>query len=138
MNEPSERGLQVFGELLGKDRADALRSAASSTAFGSTFARLAVDFVFDDIWSRDGLSRRDRSLVTIGALVALRQTDEIDNHTRIALNNGLTANEIEEALLHLLPYAGFPAVASATAVAAKVLNDQQSATVGGAHRTDGA
>jgi 4-carboxymuconolactone decarboxylase len=118
---PNEKGLEVYGGLLGSERAQELRAVASSTTFGAALARLAVDFVFAGIWSRGTLSPRDRSLLTIGALVTQRLSGELENHVRIALNNGLSHAEIEEALIHLLPYAGFPAVAGATAVASRVL-----------------
>jgi 4-carboxymuconolactone decarboxylase len=114
MNDHSERGLKVFGEIMGADAAKALRAAAESSGFASGIARLAVDYCFADVWARDGLDRKQRSLVTIGILIATRQTHELKNHVRIAVRNGLTVRELEEVLFQCLPYVGFPAVATAT------------------------
>ncbi len=71
--------------------------------------------------ARDGLSRRDRSLVTLGILIALRATDELSYHVQIARNNGLTEDEIAEVIYHSSGYAGFPAANSACKVAREVL-----------------
>jgi 4-carboxymuconolactone decarboxylase len=114
MNDHSERGLKVFGEIMGEDNAKALRAAAEGSGFASGIARLAVDYVFADVWARDGLERKQRSLVTIAVLIATQQTHELRNHVRIAIRNGLTVRELEEVLFQCLPYLGFPAVATAT------------------------
>jgi len=114
MTDHSERGFKVFGELMGADAADALRTAAASSGFASGIARLAADYCFADIWARDGLDRKQRSLVTIAILIATRQSHELKNHVRIAVRNGLTVRELEEVLFQSLPYVGFPAVATAT------------------------
>jgi len=114
MNDHSERGLKVFGEIMGEDNAKALRTVAEGSGFASGIARLAVDYAFADVWARDGLERKQRSLVTIAVLIATRQTHELRNHVRIAVRNGLTVRELEEVLFQCLPYLGFPAVATAT------------------------
>jgi 4-carboxymuconolactone decarboxylase len=114
MDDHSERGLKVFGEIMGADAAKALRAAAEGSGFASGIARLAVDFCFADVWARDGLDRKQRSLVTIAILIATRQTQELKNHVRIAVRNGLSVRELEEVLFQSLPYVGFPAVATAT------------------------
>jgi 4-carboxymuconolactone decarboxylase len=62
--------------------------------------------------------------VTLGALIALRQTGELKNHVRAAINNGLTVKELEEALIQTTPYVGFPAVASATTAFVEVLQER--------------
>ncbi|HEV2235206.1 MAG TPA: carboxymuconolactone decarboxylase family protein, partial [Ktedonobacterales bacterium] len=78
-------------------------------------------FVWGSIWARDGLSRRERSLVTLGTLVALGRTDELRIHLRGALNNGVTPDELREVLLQCVAYAGAPAALSAFHIAADVL-----------------
>lgn len=114
MDQRMERGLRVFGELLGEQAAAAMQSAVEQgEGFGAPIAALATGFAFADVWGRDGLARRERSLVTMGVLIAQRQTAELKNHVRIAVRNGLTVREIEETLIQALPYVGFPAVASA-------------------------
>ncbi|MFT3966285.1 MAG: carboxymuconolactone decarboxylase family protein, partial [Sphingobium sp.] len=86
-------------------------------------ARFSADFAFGTIWERPGLSRRERSFVVLGMLMALRQTDEIKYHVRIALANGLTVAELEEVLYQALPYAGFPAANTAKVAMAEVLRE---------------
>ena len=79
--------------------------------------------MFGSLWGRDGLSRRDRSLVTMGILIALRATDEFAHHVAIARTNGLTEDEIAEVIYHASGYAGFPAANTARNVAREVLGD---------------
>jgi 4-carboxymuconolactone decarboxylase len=123
MTDVTERGLQVFGEIMGEERARQMRLGIESDGFGSAIAKLATDFAFGSVWGRDGLERKQRSLVVIGILIAQRQTAELKNHIRIGLTNGLTPREIEEALIQTLPYVGFPAVASATSAIVEVLRE---------------
>ena len=72
---------------------------------------------------RDGLERKQRSLVTLGILIANRQALELKNHVRIAVANGLTPRELEEVLIQSIPYVGFPAVASATTAMIETLRE---------------
>lgn len=76
----------------------------------------AIDVVLGDVWSRSELSRRDRSLIVLGVLAAIGSTEELSIHTQIGLNNGLSRSEIEEVLLHVAAYAGFPMAMQATRV----------------------
>jgi 4-carboxymuconolactone decarboxylase len=78
-----------------------------------------------DVWQRPGLSRRDRSLVTLAITLALRHWDEFALHVRGARNNGLTDEEIAEVCLHAAVYAGVPAANHATRVAAAVLEEMR-------------
>ena len=64
--------------------------------------------LFDEVWEREGLSKRDRSLVTVAALTALGKTEQMKFHLGFALKNGVTADELKEALLHLAFYSGWP------------------------------
>ena len=82
---------------------------------------LSLDHVFGALWTRPGLDRRSRSLVTLGALIALRASDELRLHFQIALRNGLSLEEIEEVIYHMSGYAGYPAAVSARKVARDVL-----------------
>jgi 4-carboxymuconolactone decarboxylase len=86
-----------------------MRQLIEDNAFGSALANVAVDSVFASIWTREGLERKQRSLVTIGILIALRQTSELKNHIEVGIRNGLSVQEIEEAILQAAAYAGFPA-----------------------------
>jgi 4-carboxymuconolactone decarboxylase len=123
MSELTNRGLNLFAEIRGAERAAALREATSSGSFGSALMALSADFVFGSVWARDGLERKQRSLVTIGILIALRQIDELKSHIRIGVTNGLTVREIEEALLQAAVYAGFPAAHVASNAVIEVLRD---------------
>ena len=93
MSELTERGLELFSEMRGAERAAEMRDAISCGGFGSAMMALAVDFVFGSIWTRPGLDRKQRSLVTLGILIALRRTEEFKNHVQIGLGNGLTVGE---------------------------------------------
>ena len=75
------------------------------------------------VWGREGLDKKHRSLITIGVLIALRATDELKNHIRIAITNGLTVGELDEAILQAAVYAGFPAARAASIAAIEVLKD---------------
>ena len=88
--------------------------------FAPKLVELTDEVLFGDIWERPGLSKRDRSLVTVTALVALYRTDQITFHLRRALDNGLTRDELIEAITHLAFYASWPKAFSAMAVAKQV------------------
>jgi 4-carboxymuconolactone decarboxylase len=115
-----EQGFQVFRELLPGVLPDGEVEVAEGS-FGGEMLELVMDNVFGRLWTRDGLSRRDRSLVTLGILIALRATDELKLHVQIARNNGLTEDEIAEVVYHASGYAGFPAANTALKVAGEVL-----------------
>ena len=123
-NELTAKGLGVFGELMGEQALAAMEQGIGSKGFGGDIGELACQFAFASVWGRDGLERKHRSLVVLAVLIAQRQSSELKNHVRIALNNGLTPREIEEALIQTLPYVGFPAVASATTVIIEVLRER--------------
>ena len=92
-------------------------------AFGDVAPALAdyTDTVlFGDMWKRAGLSPRDRSLITVAALVAGYRTNELPFHLKFALENGVTREELAEAITHLAFYAGWPCANAATGIARKV------------------
>ena len=123
MDELTERGLDFFSEIRGAERAADMREAIGKNAFGSAMLALAVGFSFGAVWTRPGLDRKQRSLVTLGILIGLRQTEEFKNHVRIGLTNGLSVSEIEEVLIQAAAYAGLPAAHAACNAAAQVLRD---------------
>jgi 4-carboxymuconolactone decarboxylase len=86
-------------------------------------AQLTDDVLFGDVWNRSGLSKRDRSLVTVSALIALNRPEQLRSHMSLALQNGLTQEELVETLTHLAFYAGWPSAVSATTVARDVFRD---------------
>ncbi len=93
MTDVREQGLQVFRELLPGALPDDDASLRDGK-FGEELLEIGIDNVFGRLWGREGLSRRDRSLITLGILIALRATDELKSHVQIARNNGLTQDEI--------------------------------------------
>jgi 4-carboxymuconolactone decarboxylase len=87
---------------------------------------LTDDVLFGDIWRRPGLTPRDRSLVTVAALVSLYRTDQVASHMRRALDNGVTADELVEAVTHLAFYAGWPCAVSAITTLRGVVEPERS------------
>jgi 4-carboxymuconolactone decarboxylase len=87
-------------------------------------AQLTDDVLFGDVWARPGLSPRDRSLVTVSALIALNRPDQLRSHLARALDNGMSKEEISEALTHLAFYAGWPNAIGAASVAREVFADR--------------
>lgn len=83
-------------------------------------AELTDEVLFGDVWERPGLSKRDRSLVTISALIAMNRPDQLRSHLALARQNGVTRTEIVEAITHLAFYAGWPNAVGAVAVAREV------------------
>ena len=119
MTDNRTQGLEVLKQLLPgiPDDVTSLRDGGVADELGE----LSLNHVFGALWNRPGLDRRSRSLVTLGALIALRASDELKIHFQIALNNGLTLEEVEEVIYHMTGYAGYPAAASARNVARQVL-----------------
>jgi len=117
--ERAEQGMTVRREVLGDAHVD--RAVAGTTAFTADFQDLITRYAWGEIWSRPGLSRGERSMITLTALAVLRQEEELAMHVRAALRNGLDAGQIREVLLQVGIYAGVPAANRAFAIAARVL-----------------
>jgi 4-carboxymuconolactone decarboxylase len=123
MTNLRDEGLKVFREMLPGALPDVPNDevAFDADGFAPELMDIGVESVFGRLWARDGLDRRGRSLVTLGILIALRASDELEAHFRIARNNGLTDGELAEVIYHASGYAGFPAAATARNIAAKAL-----------------
>jgi 4-carboxymuconolactone decarboxylase len=117
--ERAARGMGVRREVLGDAHVD--RAVAGTTPFTADFQSFITRYAWGEIWSRPGLSRAERSMITLTALTVLRQDEELAMHLRAALRNGLTPEQISEVLLHTAVYAGVPAANRAFAIAARVL-----------------
>jgi 3-oxoadipate enol-lactonase/4-carboxymuconolactone decarboxylase len=115
-----EAGMRVRREVLGDAHVD--RATAGITEVTRDFQELITRYAWGGIWTRPGLDRRSRSIVTLTALVAGRHYEELELHLRAALTNGLTEDEIIEVLLQTAVYCGVPAANSAFAVAREVLD----------------
>jgi 4-carboxymuconolactone decarboxylase len=118
------KGVELVREMLGPQFLAGLQAAAGSGAFAADCASIAIESAFGAVWARPGLARRDRSLVTLGILIASGKTNELKNHVRAGLNNGLTVTELQEVLIQAIPYVGFPAVAEAIEAAVAVLRER--------------
>ncbi|OSC40655.1 4-carboxymuconolactone decarboxylase [Mycobacterium decipiens] len=114
-------GFAVRREVLGEDHVD--RAVAAKTAFTADFQDMIVRYAWGSIWTRPGLDRRSRSLITLTALVARGHRDELAMHLRAARRNGLTNDEIKELLLQTAIYCGVPEANSAFRIANQVLAD---------------
>lgn len=112
-------GMQVRRAVLGDAHVD--RAAANTTAFTADFQDLITRYAWGDIWTRPGLDRRTRSLLTLAMLATLGHHEELAMHVRAAMRNGVTTDEIGETLLQVAVYAGVPAANRAFAVAQDVL-----------------
>ncbi|MEU1302873.1 bifunctional 3-oxoadipate enol-lactonase/4-carboxymuconolactone decarboxylase PcaDC [Streptomyces shenzhenensis] len=117
-----ETGLKIRREVLGDAHVD--RALAQSDDFSGDFQEFITRYAWGEIWDRPGLDRRARSCVTLTALVAGGHLEELAFHTRAALRNGLTPDEIKEVLLQAAVYCGVPAANSAFRVAQQVVREE--------------
>ena len=118
---PYDRGMQVRRAVLGAAHVD--RAGARTTPLTAPFQDFITRYAWGDVWSRPGLDRRSRSMLTLALLTALGHEQELALHVRAAITNGLTPEEIGEVLLHTAVYAGVPASNSALGVAQRVLTE---------------
>lgn len=112
-------GMTVRREVLGDAWVD--RAQAKRNSFTADFQDFITRYAWGEVWSRPGLDRRSRSLMTLAMMIALGRWDEFRLHVRAALNNGVNADEIKEVIMHSAVYAGLPAANSAFAEAVEVL-----------------
>jgi 4-carboxymuconolactone decarboxylase len=119
-----ERGMKVRREVLGDAHVD--DAVARTTGFTADFQDLITRYAWGEIWTRPGLDRRTRSAIALTALIAVGRMDELPMHVRAALRNGLSEDEIKEVLLQTAVYCGVPAANTAFAVAARVLDEEES------------
>ncbi len=126
LEQRRQRGIQVLEAMLGTEQAQNVRN--HWRAICPEFEQYVVEFLAGEIWSRPGLDRRSRSLVTIAALAALGRPRGLELNIRMALRNGVSREEIIETLLHMAPYAGFPAAWEALAAAQKVFDQEENSS----------
>ncbi|MEV6177780.1 4-carboxymuconolactone decarboxylase [Streptomyces sp. NPDC052015] len=124
--DPYDAGLKVRREVLGDAHVD--RALSQADDFSGDFQEFVTRYAWGEIWDRPGLDRRARSCVTLTALVAGGHLEELAFHTRAALRNGLTPDEIKEVLLHAAVYCGVPAANSAFRVAQQVIHEETTPT----------
>jgi 4-carboxymuconolactone decarboxylase len=114
-------GMQVRREVLGDAHVD--RAVANTTEFTADFQDFITRYAWGELWARPGLSRPQRSMVTLALLAGLGRHEELAMHVRAAIRNGVTAAEISEVLLHVAVYAGVPAANSAFVIADKTIKE---------------
>jgi 4-carboxymuconolactone decarboxylase len=121
--ERYQKGLETRREVLGKEHVD--RAQANLTEFNAPFQEFITRYAWGEIWERAGLTRRERSLITLAMLVALNREPEFRMHIRAALNNGVTTEEIREVLIHAGIYCGLPAANAAIQAAEQVIKEKK-------------
>jgi 4-carboxymuconolactone decarboxylase len=119
-----ERGLAVRREVLGDSYVD--QAAARATDLTREFQTLVTEFAWGAIWTRPGLDRRSRSMITLTALIARGRDEELALHLRAALRNGLSRDEIKEVLLQTAVYCGVPDANAAFRIAQNVFEETES------------
>ena len=107
MTEVFDTGMKTRRAVLGDAHVD--RAEANKTAFDEPFQTLITESAWGRVWSGDGLTKRERSIVTIALLAALGHWDEVAMHVRATANTGASPEDIREALMHVAIYAGVPA-----------------------------
>jgi len=115
------KGMAVRRAVLGDQHVD--RAQANLNEFNREFQQLITRYAWGEIWTRPGLPRETRSLMTICMMVALNREDELKLHLRAALNNGVTIEQIKEALLQTAIYCGVPAANAAFTIAQQVVSE---------------
>ena len=120
--ERYEAGMQVRRAVLGDAHVD--RSIANRTEVTGEFQKFITRYAWGEIWTREGLPRHTRSLLTIAMMVALNRSEELALHLRAARNNGVTRDEIKEVLLQTAIYCGVPAANSAFHLADRIFREQ--------------
>jgi 4-carboxymuconolactone decarboxylase len=108
MTQEKSRAQQLVGDIVPK------------------LAELTDEVLFGDVWARPGLSPRDRSLITVAALTALGRNDQLRSHVGLALDNGVTEDELAEAATHLAFYTGWPGGMTAALTLKQVLESRRS------------
>jgi len=116
-----ERGMATRRSVLGDPHVETATTAA--TAFDADFQRFITETAWGAVWSRPGLTPRERSLITIALLAAAGHEEEVAMHVRATANTGASAADIREALLHVAVYAGVPAANRAFRVAKRALDE---------------
>jgi 4-carboxymuconolactone decarboxylase len=116
-----ERGTKLLQQMLGPEQAKQIRKVWKDIC--PDFENYVIEFLAGEVWSRPQLDLRTRSLVTIAALAATGRSLGLELNIRMALNNGATRQDVVETLLHIAPYAGFPACWEGLTLAARVFGE---------------
>jgi 4-carboxymuconolactone decarboxylase len=123
-----EQGMRVRREVLGDAHVD--RAREKTTDVDADFQQFITEVAWGSVWTRDGLDRRQRSLLAIAMLAALGHHDELAMHLRATANTGASRAEVKETLLQVAVYAGVPAANAAFAVAKRVFAEMDADPAG--------
>jgi 4-carboxymuconolactone decarboxylase len=119
--EHFENGLSMLKQMVGDAEAERVRQGWREIS--PDLEQLILEFVAGRIWTRSAVDLRTRSLSTVAALTALGRTSALELNIRMALGNGATKQDVLEVMLHMAPYAGFPAVWDGMKIASRVFNE---------------
>ncbi|MEX1665189.1 carboxymuconolactone decarboxylase family protein [Zhongshania arctica] len=118
--DDQKAGEVIRRQVMGSAHVDA--SLGNASAFDMPLQEAAMEHAWGGVWTRDGLDRKTRSIVTVSMLIALQAHGELKGHIRGALNNGVSPEEIREIIMHAAAYCGYPAALSAMRVAREVVD----------------
>ena len=121
MSDTYEKGLAVRKQVLGDDYVN--QALANADEFSQPLQDYVTEHAWGAVWVRDGLSKKQRSMVTLSILVAINRPHELKTHIKGALNNGLTREEIREIFLHAAAYCGAPAAVDAFRTAKELFKE---------------
>jgi 4-carboxymuconolactone decarboxylase len=120
MNEELyNKGMKTRREVLGNEHVD--RAEANKTDFDTDFQEYITNSAWGAIWSRPGLTKRERSMITIAVLCALGLEDELEMHIKASKNTGTSTDDVKEVLMHVGVYAGVPKTNGAMKIAKRIL-----------------
>ena len=122
-DDPFEEGMKIRREVLGHEHVD--QSEANKTDFDADFQRFITETAWGRVWSRGGLDRRTRHMLTIAILAAQGRESELAMHIRATRNTGVTPDDLKEVFHQVAVYAGLPAANAAFGIAKKALEDLQ-------------
>ncbi len=117
--EEFDAGLDLRRDMFGP--AGAEQAVAAASEFAMPLQEIVTEFCFGNIWQREGLDRRTRSMLTVALLIGSGRTAQLPMHFRGAIANGVTKDELREIILHSMLYVGIPASVEATAICEKTL-----------------
>jgi 4-carboxymuconolactone decarboxylase len=121
-NEQYKKGMKTRREVLGNEHVD--RAEANKTDFDSDFQEYITNSAWGAIWSRPGLTKRERSMITIAVLCALGLEEELEMHIKASKNTGTSTSDVKEVLMHVGVYAGVPKTNGAMKIAKRILGQK--------------
>ena len=120
-----QAGMKVRRSVLGDAHVD--RAEAAKTGFDEPFQDFITEGAWGTVWASDGLTKRERSMITLALLAALGQWEEVAMHVRATKNTGASPRDIQEAMMHVAVYAGVPAANHALKIVKKTLAEMEAA-----------